>query len=312
MEFTTNSESVSFAPEIQAMLSAHGDSSRSRLDTAIVLQSVVRSQMREILSAAANVARTRVSNQIQLEDLLFTMRSDPIRVQRLIKYLSVKDVAAANSAKQGLEVATPANRVRRCREFLFTIDTEGGLLRKAADDELQDACRLERHKMLDRVARHMDVRQYTDFTRARQVTFINHKHRFSQKFYVWLTTDSTGRAILADDLVDMSIDPSGLEVFAYLANEMIGLIVDIALIIQRDESSVTDPVKRLINPYTYNPLVASKSEAANGEAANQVDNQPLEPHHIREALSRLLLRPRCGEWFTKTSNGFNFIAPQLF
>ena len=89
MEFTSSSDSVSFASEIQAMLHGFGDKAKSRLDTAIVIQSVVRSQMRETLLEAANVARTRSSNNIQLEDVCFTMRNDPIRVQRLVKYLVI-------------------------------------------------------------------------------------------------------------------------------------------------------------------------------------------------------------------------------
>ena len=121
MEFTTSSDSVSFASEIQAMLHGLGDCRRPRLDTSIVLQSLVRSQMREILLEAANVARIRSSNQIQLEDVVFTIRSDPIRVQRLIKYLSAKDMAAsANNSKQGVD-PNQTNRVRRCRELLYTI-----------------------------------------------------------------------------------------------------------------------------------------------------------------------------------------------
>ena len=103
------------------------------------------------------------------------------------------------------------------------------MLRRAADEDLQDASRLERQKRLDRLARDMDARQYAEFTRSRQVSFLGHKHRFSQKFCVWLSTDSTGKVILADDLVDMSVDPSGLEIFAYLAQELIGYLGKISL-----------------------------------------------------------------------------------
>ena len=179
MEFTT---SVSFASEIQAMLHGFGDCRRPRLDTSIVIQSLVRSQMREILLEAANVARIRSSNQIQLEDVIFTVRSDPIRVQRIVKYLSAKDLSAAsatNNSKQG----STGSRVRRVRELLYTVDAEGGLLRRAADNDLQDASHLERQKRLERLSK--DARQYAEFNRSRQVTFLGHKHRFSQKFCVW-------------------------------------------------------------------------------------------------------------------------------
>ena len=142
-----------------------------------------------------------------------------------------KDLAANinNSNKQGID-PNQSNRVRRIRELLYTIDSEGGLLRRAADDDLPDASRIERQKRLDRLAKDMDARQYAEFTRSRQVGFLGHKHRFSQKFWSWLTTDSAGKQILADDLVDMAIDSSGLEIFAYLAHELIGHIVDMALI----------------------------------------------------------------------------------
>lgn len=186
MEFRTSCDSVSFATEIQAMLHGFGDCRRPRLDTSIVIQSLVRSQMREILLEAANVARIRSSNQIQLEDVIFTVRSDPIRVQRIVKYLSAKDLSAnassaANNSKQG----STGSRVRRVREILYTVDAEGGLLRRAADHDLQDASFLERQKRLERLSKDMDARQYAEFNRSRQVTFLGHKHRFSQKFCVW-------------------------------------------------------------------------------------------------------------------------------
>jgi len=324
MEFRTSCDSVSFATEIQAMLHGFGDCRRPRLDTSIVIQSLVRSQMREILLEAANVARIRSSNQIQLEDVIFTVRSDPIRVQRIVKYLSAKDLSsgggasATNNSKQG-------SRVRRVREILYTVDAEGGLLRRAADNDLQDASHLERQKRLERLSKDMDARQYAEFNRSRQVTFLGHKHRFSQKFCVWLTTDSTGKIILADDLVDMSIDQSGLEIFAYLAHELIGYLVDMALIIQKDESGITDPVRRIGNHSTFSPYmsanqnrdvspITSSSSSGGGAAAGSqlLDIRPLEPHHVREALARFLLKPRPGEWFSKTSHYFTNLAPRLF
>jgi hypothetical protein len=315
---------VSFAPEIQAMLQAHGDSRRPRLDTAIVVQKIVRSQMRETLEKSANVARSRISNQIELEDVIFTMRSDPVRVQRLIKYLSVKDMASntnANSKPNPL-IAGEGNRVRRCKEFLYNIDYEGGLLRRAADEELLDASRLERLKRLDRLARDLDARHYAEFTRARQVGFIGHKHRFSQKFYIWLTTDGTGRAILADDLVDMVIDQSALEVFGYLAHEAVGLLVDMALVVQQDELGKTDNIKRMMNPVTYNPQMSvaprdggnasNVDPSASVDPSNHVDSKPLEPHHVREAVNRVLNRPRPLDWLTKASGRLSGISPRLF
>ena len=139
-------------------------------------------------------------------------------------------------------------------------------------------------------------------------------------FFFRLTTDSTGKIILADDLVDMSIDQSGLEIFAYLAHELIGYLVDMALIVQKDESGITDQVRRIGNHSTFSPFMSanqnrdvSPSTSSSGAAGSQLlDIRPLEPHHIREALARFLMKPRPGEWFSKTSHYFTNLAPRLF
>ena len=84
--------------------------------------------MKEILYRATLTAERRGSPAIAMEDLVFLMRSSPIKVQRLLKYLAVKDMAAsvAGDRADGI-VAT--KRVRRCKDFLFRIDTNGMLVK---------------------------------------------------------------------------------------------------------------------------------------------------------------------------------------
>lgn len=288
------------------MLHAFGDSRRPLLDTANVVEDIVRLQMREILCRAAECARKRSSATIGLEDILFLMRKSPLKVQRFIKYLSVKDTASSTIASTSGKVTDMEGnrRVKRCENFISLIDNEGGLLTQALNEELHDECRLERLKRLDRLSRDMDERHYAEFTRARQVSFLGHKHRFSQKFYLWLTTDATGKAILADELTDLQLDQSAMEAFAYLAYETVGQVVDMALLIRQEERGSPDPVARQITPVVYNTQQAlATMQNQDNVKEDQLDNvvwtTPLEPYQIREAVRRLTQTPPPLGWYAK-------------
>ena len=71
--------------------------------------------------------------------LLFLLRKNPLKIQRLVRYLSVKDTALSiQSLASGDTVTSDTKRVKRCKDFLRRIDTNSGQLMKAVNEELFD------------------------------------------------------------------------------------------------------------------------------------------------------------------------------
>ena len=334
---------TNFINEIQSMLYGFGDSRRPRTETAVLVDEVVRQQMTEVISRAIKTSYQRGANgTVGVEDIAFLLRKNPLKVQSLYRHLSIKDMAgnatiagAPTSDIYGPISATDNRRAKRCKEFLLSIDVEGGLLTQALNDELHDEMRTERLKRLDRLSKDMDERRYAEFTRARQVSFLGHNMKFASKFQEWILTGVRFSEPVIEDgdplfLSSVSsfdkkinVDRSGLEALAYLAYETVGHIVEMALLVRRDseagysndhgqglESFGMDSVMRHSSTISYNtqfpmvqqPLTATDDDQRrmlNSKEEDKVPTRPLEPAHVREALRRLIQKPKPLQFFSR-------------
>lgn len=266
--------------------------------------------MAEILTRCSEVAETRGATAIGIEDVLFLMRHSPVKIQRLVQYMSVMEVVSSvkNSSgangepTDGVSPFETGKRVRRCREFLNRIDTDDfGVLTQAANEQLHDECRLERLRRLDRFSRDMEIKSYAEFTRARQVSFLGHQMKLSQKFQEWMTQDSS-----FDSSEILPLDRTALEALSYLAYETIGQIVDMSLQIRHDETT-SDPILRPMAPLVFNtlykPQVADHCPLSEEKKSRSepISLRPLEPRHIGEAMRRLGQRPPAMGWISKSA-----------
>jgi len=234
----------SFAVEIRSMLHAFGDCERPSADTAAVVEAVVREQMTEILSMAWAASGRRGASHVSLEDVLFLMRRNPIKVQRLLCNLATVDQARSLGQVSADAASNENRRLARCCEFLAKIDTNGKLI-KATMDELPDPARKERLRRWDRMAKSMDERKYLEFVKARQVGFAGAKMKNPKKFHDWLVKYSPGGPADAPKL-----DNGALEILANLAYETVGQIVELSLIVKGENEAASlpeglDPVHRL-------------------------------------------------------------------
>lgn len=77
--------------EIRQMMHGFGDSSEPLFESAKIIEDVVLQQMKAIVRRACEVADRRAcskkSNIISGEDLLFLLRKDKVKLQRIVKYL---------------------------------------------------------------------------------------------------------------------------------------------------------------------------------------------------------------------------------
>jgi len=72
------------------MMHGFGDSSEPLLESAKIIEDVVLQQMKAIVRRACEIADRRgskKSNIINGEDLLFLLRKDKVKLQRIVKYL---------------------------------------------------------------------------------------------------------------------------------------------------------------------------------------------------------------------------------
>ena len=334
---------TNFVSEIQSMLYGFGDSRRPNADTTTLVDAIVRQQMTAALTKAIEISYQRgADGTVGVEDIAFLMRKNPIKVQNLYRHLTIKDMAgnatvggAPTSDIYGVLNASDNRRAKRCKDFLLSIDSEGGLLSQALNDELHDEMRTERLKRFDRLTRDMDERRYAEFTRARQVSFLGHNMKFASKFQEWILTglrseepvmdsdEYSCSASISSNETKVKIDRSGLEALAYTAYETVGQLVEMALLVRRDieagysndhgqglESFGMDPVMRHASTIAYNtqfpmvqqPLSATDDDQRrllNLKEEDSVCTRPIEPSHIREALRRLTLKPKPLQLFSR-------------
>ncbi|OAQ33161.1 TFIID-18kDa-domain-containing protein [Linnemannia elongata AG-77] len=81
-----------YQSEIQQMMFVFGEVSDAIQETTMLVEDIVRSQVIEIICLAAQQARKRASRFMTAEDLIFLIRHDRPKVNRLRTYLSWKDV----------------------------------------------------------------------------------------------------------------------------------------------------------------------------------------------------------------------------
>ncbi|XP_034193963.2 transcription initiation protein Spt3 isoform X1 [Osmia lignaria lignaria] len=252
-------EPANYTAEIRQMMHGFGDSSEPLIESAKIIEEVVLQQMRTIIRKACEVSERRGNSKkgicISAEDLIFLLRKDKMKLQRLLKYLELKEFKS--SVHKTIESDLPENFVQSdnlegCKNkgplysFLSLIDNTGELLEVAStiDEVKQQRC-----IRAEIVTRSMDEARYLKFSKARNASFANkNRHKFSD----WLLTDS-----------DITISKQGYTILGYLAYETVAQIVDLALLVRQDQNKIYgDSIDRLrlsyVNPYTYKPYYHGK------------------------------------------------------
>ncbi|XP_074603008.1 transcription initiation protein Spt3 [Brevipalpus obovatus] len=236
-----------FTSEIQSIMHGFGDCPRPMLESACLVEEIVHREMVELLQQAAIVAAKRNVRSIGLEDILFLMRKDKVKLARLIRYLVVKDFkAGASSIEEEVdgsatissalsESKTMSKRKKLCYEFLASIDQTGELL-AVFDEDFFDEIRYKRNLRMDRITSKMTQNQYLRYSEARRANF-SRKIR-PEQFKEWLCLNESS---------DMKLNAYALEVLQYLAYETVAQIIDMALLVKQDtDRSRYDPVSGLL------------------------------------------------------------------
>ncbi|XP_043266047.1 transcription initiation protein SPT3 homolog isoform X1 [Colletes gigas] len=275
-QFVRN-EPINYTAEIRQMMHGFGDSGEPLVESVKIVEEVVLQQMRTIVKKACEVSyrseNPKKGSCISAEDFIFLLRKDKMKLQRLIRYMELKDYKS--SLHKALESDLPEDimnneHLRNSKHrgpfhtFLSQIDNTGELLEDASTvDEIKQ----QRCIRAEIMTRSMDEARYLKFSKARNASFSNkNRHKFSD----WLLPDS-----------DIMITKEGYTILGYLAYETVAQIVDLALLVRQDQNKIHgDAIDRLrlsyVNPCTYKPYYHGKVAVT----------KPITPAEIIEALRR--------------------------
>jgi len=215
------------------MMYGFGDCRRPLAETAGLIEEIVYRQMVDILYKAEEIGRERGSRFLGIEEFLFLLRRDKMKLKRLLHFLEFKDVKMApvkclddDDLTETVSVADARlamkKRMKICYNFLSAIDQKGDLI-ALFEDSTEDEVRTQRKMRAELQSRNMEADEYMEFCEARQASFTSHCKM--QKFRDWLLSDVT---------LEIKPGPLAMEILSYLAFESVAQIVDFALIVKKD------------------------------------------------------------------------------
>ncbi|OAD08098.1 hypothetical protein MUCCIDRAFT_134459, partial [Mucor lusitanicus CBS 277.49] len=276
-----------FQSEIQQMMFVFGEVADPLQEATLLVEDIVRSQVIEIIIQAAAQASRRNSRYLSAEDLIFLMRHDRAKVNRLRSFLSWKDVrknAKDASGDQVEDVVEETNTGKIHRSIIklpwelvnqfsdvITKSINGG---GAGDDESEDEDELEayndsiqRLKDADDITRAMTREEYVHYSECRQASFT---YRKGKRFREWANMSSFVEVKPNDDIVDS---------LGFLTYEMVSKLTMTAIRIKHDEDKVETP--------------GSPDSFCNGLfSLPSTEQTPLLAEHIHEAFRRLQQVPQ--------------------
>lgn len=270
-----------FVAEIQSMMHGFGDARAPLLESACLIESVVQQQQRTLINQAADVAAMRCAKCVGPEDILFLLRKDQVKAQRLLKYLAVRDLknninsflgdsSVEEDLLLGPSIGSGKKRSRWCIEFLQSIDQTGELTDMSAYPI--DIVKYERNVRAERSSREMDHVSYMEFVNARRSSFVSKKS--GPKFREWLRSKSDVNSEVP------KISDAAYDLLSYMAYETVAQIVDLSLLVRQDSMARPGVAFSRYMPSagysTHQSLDSREIESA----------PPLTPTEIREALRR--------------------------
>lgn len=313
--------------EISQMMFVFGEMSDPNAETVNLVEDIIRSQLIELIIQARSLSTRRGAKYLSSEDLIFLIRHDRGKVNRLRTYLSWKDVRKhakdSGDGGAGLEaevledgpdekLTTKAQKITiKLPWEITTIYSE--VLRQSghqSDDE-EDEDDIEAHeasilrlKEADDATREMTREQYQHYSDCRQASFT---YRKAKRFRDFLNLPPH---------LDLKANDDTVDIVGFLAFEMVRSLTLAGLDVKRshEESQLTaSPLlgKRKVNNSAGGP--AEKRRRGNNDSEDDVeyslpasslfldppgDRTQLRPEHIQDAFSRMQ-----AEWSHRRSAG---------
>lgn len=293
--------------EIQQMMFVLGESNDPPIETTSLIEDIVRGQVIEILLQATKTAGMRGTKSIAPEDVIFLIRNDKAKVNRLRTYLSWKDVrknakdqesggteslmendgaaggiaGATTTAVQNNDSSKMLLRFKKSKirlpwelQFMFSEQhLETAEESEQVDDEEKAAtiASLKRLKMADDRTKNMTREEYVHWSECRQASFTFRK---AKRFKEWAQISQLCDSRPNDDVID---------ILGFLTFEIVCSLTEEAMAIKNSEERLiqikTEKEKSQDQPKKQKRkyLFDKPDEFAN----------PIMPYHIEEAWRRL-------------------------
>lgn len=289
--------------EIQQMMFVSGETTEPPLETTSLIEDIVRGQVVEILMQANKTAQSRGVKSILPEDVIFLIRHDKAKVNRLRSYLSWKDLrknakdqdsnapAGGGAEEEDLgkkagdkdEKDSSANmKVKKSQiklpwELQFMFNEQPLENNEDADDIDEDEreaniATLKRLKMNDDRTRNMTREEYVHWSDCRQASFTFRK---SKRFKDWsgITQLTDGKP--HDDVID---------ILGFLTFEIVCSLTETALKIKKREQILQNQKQQSQNIHQDVSLDKSLITRKKRLFDNLDDEvNPLKPNHVEEA-----------------------------
>ncbi|KAI0364588.1 TFIID-18kDa-domain-containing protein [Pilatotrama ljubarskyi] len=318
-----------YSQEISQMMFVFGEVQEPNPETVNLVEDIVRSQLIELILQARALATRRGARYLSAEDLIFLIRHDRAKVNRLRTYLSWKDVRkhakdSGGDGGGGVEVETledgaddklAAKAQKITIKLPWEITTIFSDVLPTDDEEDEDdieahEASIQRLKEADDATREMTREEYQHYSDCRQASFT---YRKAKRFREFLNLPPALDLKQGDDTVD---------IVGFLAFEMVRALTIAGLEVKK---SLEDSYLRDAPHHPGSSPVLGKRKAPLGlggdakrlrreESPDHDADQPLptcslflpppeartalRPEHIQDAFARMQ-----GDWAQRRSAG---------
>ncbi|CAK9784096.1 TFIID-18kDa-domain-containing protein [Cutaneotrichosporon oleaginosum] len=323
---TGGKQDYKYTNEISQMMFVFGEVQDPLPETVKLVEDIVRGQIIEIVTRARLLTHIRSSRFLSAEDLIFLIRDDRGKVNRLRTYLSWKDVRKkAKEEEDGDVDVDEADKAQKGRkpivklswelltpfsDFLRTLPTQQNRNEEEDeedDDELQaHQDSMQRLRDADEITKKMTKDEYVHYSDCRQASFT---YRKARRFRDFINFSAYLDVRPNDDIVD---------ILGFLAFEMVRSLCVTALEVREQQEkraqsassgrpAPTSPLKRKLQSLEASPSKRARNDLSPsgepddsrrfGAGANPTPRslfapppsarQPLLPTHVLEAFAQI-------------------------
>ncbi|XP_077292124.1 transcription initiation protein Spt3 [Arctopsyche grandis] len=233
---------TSFHKEVASMMHGFGDGPSPLPATVTLVESIVLKQLRAILNLAAKNSERRGHKCVYPEDIIFLVRNNKVKLQRMLLYMKNKD---------NLKAKTKVLDEQYVPNVLLEEDTENSKKRKRSFAEIVEAIgdddvvykSLEfddvihtRKLRANSISQSINLEKYEAYHKARRVSFSSqHKMANNPKLKQWICPSN-----------DINIACQTMQLMSYIAYETVAQIVDLCFLVRQDcKNEVNEPFARL-------------------------------------------------------------------